>query len=648
MWGVDNTLLSRAIDAEVFEPYAADGLDALARRAHGARARRRGDAGRLRRRVRQLRHRRARRRRARRRRRRSRDLAEPEYASRLVVENPATSSPGLAFLMATIAEFGDGWEAVLGRPARQRRAGRRRLDRGLLRGVLAGGRRPPAGRELRLEPAVRGAVRRPSRSTPPRPASSRRRASARSSSPACCAAPTHADAAQQLVDFLISERVPARGARSTCSCSRSTPTSSSTRCSPSSPRSPTTPLTLDPADDRRQPGRLDRPVDRDRHRLTRRDPATGCRRGVVAAVTLAAGRVPRACSTSGRSPRCSAAALRPATRSPTRSASARTWEVLWFTSWQAVVSTARHARRRRCRRPGRSPASRSPGGACSARRAHRGVRAADGRGRRGVHGAAPRRARPQRAGRSSAPTWCSTSPSSCARSVRPGHRSPTTSSMPRPRSAPRRGGRSATVTLPLLRPAIACCRRHRVPVHVHVVRRRPGARWRRPGDDRGRGVAAGDPARRHRRARRRWPCCSSSCSASRCSRRSASSAADGRSSGSRRRRRPAPPPTARSPAAARRRRRGGDRCSWSPPRWSRSSSGRCGSGDGYSLSGMADARTAPRCARARPRRRPGGGARRVRSPPPCWATLFAVAIGGAARAWRSTRSAAAAGCSTPA
>jgi len=47
------------------------------------------------------------------------DLADPAYASLLVVENPATSSPGLAFLLATIAEFGTepdasgapGWQA---------------------------------------------------------------------------------------------------------------------------------------------------------------------------------------------------------------------------------------------------------------------------------------------------------------------------------------------------------------------------------------------------------------------------------------------------------------------------------------------------------------------------------------------------------
>ena len=35
------------------------------------------------------------------------DLLEPEYKSLLVVQNPATSSPGLAFLMATIAYFGE-------------------------------------------------------------------------------------------------------------------------------------------------------------------------------------------------------------------------------------------------------------------------------------------------------------------------------------------------------------------------------------------------------------------------------------------------------------------------------------------------------------------------------------------------------------
>ena len=40
------------------------------------------------------------------------DLAHPAYADLLVVENPATSTPGLAFVLATIARYGDGeeWE----------------------------------------------------------------------------------------------------------------------------------------------------------------------------------------------------------------------------------------------------------------------------------------------------------------------------------------------------------------------------------------------------------------------------------------------------------------------------------------------------------------------------------------------------------
>lgn len=37
------------------------------------------------------------------------DLTEPRYRDLLVVENPATSSPGLAFVAATVARFGDRW-----------------------------------------------------------------------------------------------------------------------------------------------------------------------------------------------------------------------------------------------------------------------------------------------------------------------------------------------------------------------------------------------------------------------------------------------------------------------------------------------------------------------------------------------------------
>jgi thiamine transport system substrate-binding protein len=116
MWGVDNTLLSRAVDAEVFEPYTAAGVDALAPEMtalvpdgqatpvdfgdvcvnydiaalEAAGVEPPTSIG---------------------------DLSTPDYAPLLVVENPATSSPGLAFLLATISDLGDAadgpgrWEA---------------------------------------------------------------------------------------------------------------------------------------------------------------------------------------------------------------------------------------------------------------------------------------------------------------------------------------------------------------------------------------------------------------------------------------------------------------------------------------------------------------------------------------------------------
>ena len=38
------------------------------------------------------------------------DLVLAKHRGQLVVENPATSTPGLAFMLATIAQFGDGWQ----------------------------------------------------------------------------------------------------------------------------------------------------------------------------------------------------------------------------------------------------------------------------------------------------------------------------------------------------------------------------------------------------------------------------------------------------------------------------------------------------------------------------------------------------------
>ena len=39
-------------------------------------------------------------------------LTLPRYRDQLVVENAATSTPGLAFMLATIAEFGERWQGV--------------------------------------------------------------------------------------------------------------------------------------------------------------------------------------------------------------------------------------------------------------------------------------------------------------------------------------------------------------------------------------------------------------------------------------------------------------------------------------------------------------------------------------------------------
>jgi thiamine transport system substrate-binding protein len=103
-YGVDNTFLSRALDGNIFEPYDSPLLDVIPDEfeldlQHRALPVDYGDVclnyekayfednalmppANL------------------------EDLLKPEYKSLLVVENPATSSPGLAFLLATIGHFG--------------------------------------------------------------------------------------------------------------------------------------------------------------------------------------------------------------------------------------------------------------------------------------------------------------------------------------------------------------------------------------------------------------------------------------------------------------------------------------------------------------------------------------------------------------
>lgn len=105
LFGVDNTFLSRALAADLFIPYASPALAAIPAELqldpsnrllpidHGyvvinydkaalAAAGRTPPAS-------------------------LEDLARPEWRGQLVVQNPATSSPGLAFLLATIAHFGE-------------------------------------------------------------------------------------------------------------------------------------------------------------------------------------------------------------------------------------------------------------------------------------------------------------------------------------------------------------------------------------------------------------------------------------------------------------------------------------------------------------------------------------------------------------
>jgi thiamine transport system substrate-binding protein len=109
LFGVDNTFLTRALDAKLFEPYAPPGVTfrpgVSVDDQHRVTPVDRGDVcidydkswfDRKRRPPAPT---------------ELSDLTDARYKNLAVVENPATSSPGLAFLLATIAEFGDpGWK----------------------------------------------------------------------------------------------------------------------------------------------------------------------------------------------------------------------------------------------------------------------------------------------------------------------------------------------------------------------------------------------------------------------------------------------------------------------------------------------------------------------------------------------------------
>jgi thiamine transport system substrate-binding protein len=137
LFGVDNTFLSRALEADIFEPTVAG----AARRARPSCSSTRGrvtpiDYGDV-----CLNYDRA-----------AfagdlpppatlEELADERYRGMLVVQNPATSSPGLAFLLATVAASARTATtpgATTGRAGRERRARHLRLGGGLLRPLLGG------------------------------------------------------------------------------------------------------------------------------------------------------------------------------------------------------------------------------------------------------------------------------------------------------------------------------------------------------------------------------------------------------------------------------------------------------------------------------------------------------------------------------
>ena len=255
MWGVDNTLPVGSARRQGLHEVRAAGLGGDRHRSAALVPGRRGDPGRLRRRVRQLRHRLVRRPTT----SQSPDVARRPDRSRSTrifssSRTRATSSPG------------SGLPAGDDRPLRRQTAGRttgRRcgptasrssttVDHGVLRRLQRRGRlhrRPPARRrQLRHQPAGRGDLRRAAAPPMRPPARSHRHASVRSSSPACCAARSTRPRPSKLVDFLVSSSLPERTAAEPVRLPGAYRRRRCRPSSPSSPSSPTDPLTIDPGE----------------------------------------------------------------------------------------------------------------------------------------------------------------------------------------------------------------------------------------------------------------------------------------------------------------------------------------------------------------------------------------------------------------
>ena len=411
------------------------------------------------------------------------DLAKPAYKGLLVVENPATSSPGLAFLLATIARVRRRRLArLLGEAARQRREGRRRLGEAY-NGEFTAGRQQgdlPARGVVRVEPAGRGVLleaaaedvadRHHARHVLP-PGRVRRRARGHR-------APRRRTQARRLHAV---ERVPGRHAAADVRVPRARRHAAARRCSASSPRSPPSPLTLPPAEIGAQPRRVDRAVDRHRAAVI---PSHGRRAASVARVSVplaflavffvypVASIVGRGLAPDGDArPRPARATCRDRRVAAPRRCGSRSGRPPLST----VLTLAGRAAGRVRARPLRVPRA-----ARGARAGDRAVRAADGRRRLGVPSAARPgrparrpRTRPDGRGRSCSPTCSSTTRSWCAPSAASGRTSTPRRRTRRGCSARSRWRAFREVTLPALRPAIAAAAAIVFLFTLHVVRRDP-------------------------------------------------------------------------------------------------------------------------------------------------------------------------------
>ena len=309
-----------------------------------------------------------------RRRRRSRTSRSPQYKDLLVVENPATSSPGLSFLLATVAKFGedgwtDYWTAAQGQRRRRSQPG---WDEAYYTDFTAGGDKGKRRSSSRTRAA------RPRRSTTPRRSSPRRPTAVVEST--CFASIEFAGRARRREARrrgARARRLPDRRRRSRRTSRR---TCTSTRCAParrcrSRSRSTRKPV-ADAADARRRRrsartarhgrGRGSRPCWAEPRGRSAGRPAGWPARARWSFLGLA---VRAARRRRRRRPGCARAGSWDLARHAGRArVDDGVLSTAWFTVWQAAAVVGADARSSRCPARTCSRASSSPAGGCCTRR----------------------------------------------------------------------------------------------------------------------------------------------------------------------------------------------------------------------------------------------------------------------------------------